>query len=174
MKESLFNFQISFSFCKWGCLWPFDENMKKIQVYSSLSFIDFIASDTDPDNFEHSSLPQLLFIQWPYCISPWNSSSVKLLVQYCFHNNLQQLSHDWNMYFWLSTSQTGSFKRSVTYGSFSIAFTKKMHILIVYAWAHVSRCVSSSHNMVWHTIAKSRYTNLCFWMFLTKNFKSFT
>ena len=78
------------------------------------------------------------------------------------------------MHFWLSASQTASFKRSVIYGSFSIALTKKMHIFMVCAWTHVSRYVSSQHDMVLHTIAKSRSTNLCFWMLLTKHFKSFT
>ena len=71
VKESWPNFQISFSFNKWGWMWLFDENMKKI-VFPS---IDFITSDTVPDNLVRSSLQQLFFIHWQYCISPCRSFS---------------------------------------------------------------------------------------------------
>ena len=38
---------------------------------------------------------------------------------------------------------------------------------MINAQTHVSTCFSSQHNMVQHTITKSRLTYLCFWMFLT-------
>ena len=64
---------------------------------------------------------------------------MKLLVQYCFlNNNLPQYSEDWNMHFWFSTLQTTCFKRSVTDGSFPIAFNKRC----IFSW-YGHRCKSA-------------------------------